>query len=52
MASQRHLDDRHDLSYRLLLRNPALSRELVSELEGTQVIDQVSLYHREDESEM
>ena len=52
MASQRHLDDRHDLSYRLLLRNPEWSRELVAELEGTQVIDQVSLYHREDESEM
>jgi len=53
LASQRHLDEtRQDLSYRLLLRDPARSRELVSELESTAGIDHVSMYHREDESEM
>ncbi len=53
MASQRHLsDDMVDLSYRLLLRNPARSQELLMELEATEGVAHVSLYHREDESEM
>jgi len=53
LASQRHLDEsREDLSYRLLLRDPSRSRELLEELETTQGVDHVSLYHREDESEM
>ena len=53
LASRRNVDDSHqDISYRLLLRDPARSNELVSELEETSGVDHVSLYHREDESEM
>jgi hypothetical protein len=53
LASQRDLDESNlDLSYRLLLRDPARSRELLSELKDTAGIARVSLYHREDESEV
>jgi len=53
MASQRHLSDEMvDLSYRLLLRDPSRSQELLMELEATEGIAHVSLYHREDESEV
>jgi hypothetical protein len=53
LASQRELDETNvDLSYRLQLRDPSRSRELVSELQQTPGIGRVSLYHREDESEI
>jgi hypothetical protein len=53
LASQRDLADHaRDLSYRLLLRNPTRSGELLSELETTEGVAHVSLYHREDESEI
>jgi len=41
-----------DLSYRLLLRNPARSRELLTELQRVEGVDQAALYLREDESEI
>ena len=41
-----------DLSYRLLLRNPARSGELVAELQQADGVEEVSLFHREDESEI
>ena len=53
LASRRNVDEsHHDISYRLLLRDPTRSNELVSELEETSGVEHVSLYHREDESEM
>ena len=53
LASQRELDEANvDLSYRLLLRDPSRSRELIHELQATPGIARVSLYHREDESEI
>jgi len=53
LASQRELDEQNqDLSYRLQLRDPSRSRELISELQATPGIVRVSLYHREDESEI
>lgn len=53
LASQRELDETNiDLSYRLQLRDPKRSRDLVSELQQTPGIGRVSLYHREDESEI
>lgn len=53
LASQRSLtEDLLDLSYRLLLRNPRRSGELLEELEATQGVAHVSLYQREDESEL
>ncbi|MDZ4781222.1 MAG: DUF4956 domain-containing protein [Planctomycetia bacterium] len=53
LASQRHLaSDLLDLSYRVLMRDPARSQELLADLEATEGIAHVSLYHREDESEM
>ncbi|MEX2185877.1 MAG: DUF4956 domain-containing protein [Pirellulales bacterium] len=53
LASQRNLtEELLDLSYRLLLRNPAKSSDLLAELESTDGVAHVSLYHREDESEM
>lgn len=53
LASQRNLtEELLDLSYRLLLRNPAKSSDLLAELESTEGVAHVSLYHREDESEM
>ncbi|MGE5612359.1 MAG: DUF4956 domain-containing protein [Bacillota bacterium] len=53
LASQRDLDENNlDLSYRLQLRDPSRSRELLAELRETQGIARVALYHREDESEV
>jgi hypothetical protein len=53
LASQHDIDAAHvDLSYRLLLRDPARSRELVSELEGTDGVERVVLFHRTDEAEV
>lgn len=53
LASQRDLPDQErDLSYRLLLRDPNRSGELLAELERTPGVAHVSLYNREDESEM
>jgi hypothetical protein len=53
LAAQHDLDaSRLDLSYRLLLRDPARSRELLSELETTSGVSRVSLFHRSDEAEV
>lgn len=53
IAAQRDLPDHMiDLSYRLLLRDPRRSQELLSELQSTEGISQVSLYHRADEAEV
>lgn len=53
LASQRDLANQaRDLSYRLMLRDPSRSGELLSELESADGIAHVSLYHREDESEV
>ena len=53
LASQHDVDaERIDLSYRLLLRDPARARELVSELESTQGVDRIALFHRSDEAEV
>jgi len=41
-----------DISYRLLLRDPARSGELLTELQGIEGITNASLYLREDESEI
>ncbi len=41
-----------DLSYRLLLRDPGRSGELVAELQAAEGVEEVSLFHREDESEI
>ena len=54
LASERSAPDAGmDLSYRLLLRDPIRSRELVEELEATEGVAYVSLAQREeDESEI
>jgi hypothetical protein len=53
LAGQRELPNHwQDLSYRLLLRDPGRSHELLGELEHTEGLAKVSLYHRADESEM
>jgi hypothetical protein len=53
LASQHDLDaEKVDLSYRLLLRDPSRSRELLRELEQTQGVARVSLFHRSDEAEV
>src|SRR4051812_19845339 len=53
LASQHDLDaDKIDLSYRLLLRDPGRSRELLKELEQTAGVARVSLFHRSDEAEV
>lgn len=53
LASQHDLEaDRIDLSYRLLLRDPARSRELLKDLEKTEGVARVSLFHRSDEAEV
>jgi hypothetical protein len=53
LASQHDLDaEKMDLSYRLLLRDPSRSRELLSELEKTEGVARVSLFHRSDEAEV
>jgi uncharacterized membrane protein YhiD involved in acid resistance len=53
VAAQRDLPDQMvDLSYRLLLRDPRRSQDLLSELQSTLGVSQVSLYHRADEAEV
>lgn len=53
LASQRDLDeDRIDLSYRVLMRDPNRSRDLLTELKSTPGIERPTLYHREDEAEV
>ena len=53
LASQHDVEaDRIDLSYRLLLRDPGRSRELLKELETTAGVARVSLFHRSDEAEV
>lgn len=53
LASQRELEgERVDVSYRLLLRDPARSRELLTELKSTPGVERPAIYHREDESEI
>jgi hypothetical protein len=53
LASQHDLDgEKVDISYRLLLRDPARTRELVSDLEMTAGVERVVLFHRTDEAEM
>jgi len=53
LASQHDLDaNKLDLSYRLLLRDPSRSRELLSELEKTEGVARASLFHLSDEAEV
>lgn len=53
LAGQHDLDvNKLDLSYRVLLRDPARSRELVADLENVQGVTRVSLFHRTDEAEV
>lgn len=53
LASQHDLEaDKLDISYRLLLRDPARSRELLEELEHTAGVTRASLFHRADEAEV
>ncbi len=49
---RRRTDAGVDLSYRLLLRDPKRDSELKCELDETEGLHQVSLYLREDESEI
>jgi len=53
LASQRAAgEEGMDLSYRVLLRDPARSRDLITELQSMEEVAHASLYHREDESEV
>src|SRR3954471_13013635 len=53
LASQHDLDEnRLDLSYRLLLRDPSRGRELLSELQAVAGVERASLFHRSDEAEV
>jgi len=53
LAGHRELPNHwQDLSYRLLLRDPDRTQELLHELERSDGVTQVSLYQRADESEM
>jgi hypothetical protein len=53
LASQRELeDDRLNVSYRLLLRDPARGRELLADLRATPGVELPALFHREDEAEL
>ena len=53
LASQHDLEaDKVDISYRLLLRDPSRSRELLSELQQATGVTRVSLFHRSDEAEV
>jgi len=53
LASQHDVDaERVDLSYRLLLRDPARARELIAELQEMKEVERVSLFHRSDEAEV
>lgn len=51
-ASRKVGEDGMDMSYRLQLRDPARSHELQTELEETAGVKRVSLFMREDESEV
>jgi len=51
-AERRLTDAGVDVSYRLLLRNPARQDELRFDLEQSEGLDNVSLFLREDESEI
>lgn len=52
LAASRKVGENMDMSYRLQLRDPSRSAELQSELEVTQGVQRVSLFMREDESEV
>lgn len=52
LAAARKVGDGMDMSYRLQLRDPSRSHELQSELEETAGVQRVSLFMREDESEV
>ena len=53
LAAKRKVGDGGmDMSYRLLLRDPSRSHELQTELEETEGVQRVSLFMREDESEV
>ncbi len=53
LASQREVgDDKMNVSYRVLLRDPARGRELLAELRATPGVELPALFHREDESEL
>ena len=52
LASARKQDEAVDLSYRLLLRDPNRSSELQAELEKIEGVERVSVFVREDESEV
>ena len=51
-TSQSTGNDSVDVSYRLLLRNPARSTELQAELEETTGVERVALFLHENESEV
>jgi hypothetical protein len=53
LASQHDIDQASvDMSYRLLLRDPKRARELIRELETTEGVGRVTLFHRTDEAEI
>ena len=53
LASQHDLEaDRLEYSYRLLLRDPSRSRELLRELQAARGVTRVSIFHRADEAEV
>ena len=53
LAAERELEaDKLNVSYRLLLRDPSRSRELLAELRATPGVEGPALFHREDESEL
>lgn len=52
LVSQRGGEGELDLSYRLLLRDPSRSSDLLEELQLLDGVEHVSLYLREDESEI
>ncbi len=53
LATTRTLDvDRIDMSYRVVLRDPTRARELQAELESAGGVENVSVFVREDESEV
>lgn len=53
LAAQHDLEaDKVDISYRLLLRDPSRSRELLNELQQATGVTRVSMFHRSDEAEV
>lgn len=52
LAASRKVGDDTDMSYRLQLRDPTRSHDLQAELETVQGVKRVSLFMREDESEV